>query len=143
MLALVWGAVRPRRAQVLTVLILTALAAAVAAAGPWFATAGSTRAAAADVEAAPAGDRSLSIRKIIQTGGDPVAALDQFMANARGLLPLPATDPVGGLVQPLTATHGGLTPSMAVAYREHLCDHLRLDGPCPAAPGEVAISVNT
>ncbi|MFI5892521.1 FtsX-like permease family protein [Actinoplanes sp. NPDC051513] len=143
MLALVWGAVRTRRAQVLTVLILTALAAAVAAAGPWFAIAGGARAAAADVDAAAAADRSLSIRKIIETGGDPAGTVDQFAANARGLLPLPATDPVSGLVLPLITVHGGQTPSMAIAYREDMCDHLRLDGPCPAAPGEAAISVNT
>ncbi|WP_433366542.1 FtsX-like permease family protein [Actinoplanes sp. CA-142083] len=142
MLALVWGAVRTRRAQVLTVLVLTALATAVAAAGPWFAIAGATRAASADVDAAAAGDRTLSIRKIVETGGDPAGTLDQFAANARGELPLPATDPVGGMVLPLIITHGGQTPSMAIAYREDACDHLRLDGPCPAARGEAAISVN-
>jgi putative ABC transport system permease protein len=36
MFALVFGAVRTRAAQVLTILVLTALAAAVAAAGPWY-----------------------------------------------------------------------------------------------------------
>ena len=45
MLALVLGAVRARTAQALTVLILTALIAAVAAAGPWYAIAASSRVA--------------------------------------------------------------------------------------------------
>ncbi|WP_034215951.1 FtsX-like permease family protein [Actinoplanes subtropicus] len=143
MLALVWGAIRSRRAQALTVLLLTALATAVAAAGPWFAAAGSSRAAAGDVASAPAGERTLSIRKIAQTAGDPSGALDQFVANVRGLIPLPAGDPVAGLVQPLIILRGELTPSMEVAYREDVCAHLRLDGTCPVRPGEVAISVNT
>ncbi|MET8148767.1 ABC transporter permease [Actinoplanes sp. NPDC049668] len=140
MLALVWGAVRARRAQVLTVLFLTALASAVASAGPWFAAAGSVRAAAADVASAPAAERTLSVRRITETGGDPGGTLDRFAADVRGMIPLPASDPVGGLVVPLYVTDDA---SMAVAYRQGMCDHLRLDGACPAAPFEAAISVNT
>jgi hypothetical protein len=141
MLALVWGAVRTRTAQVLTVLILTALAAAVAAAAPWYAIAASTRAAAADVAAAPAAARALSVRKISDTGGDPRGTLDHFVSAARDLLALPTSEPVGGLVLPLTARLGGSTPGMAVAYRDGVCDHLLLDGPCPSAPGQVAVSL--
>ena len=142
MLALIWGAVRTRRAQVLTVLILTALAAAVAAAGPWFAAAGATKAAVADVAGAPAGQRTLSIRKISDTSGDPGGTVSQFGATVRGLLDVPVTDPVSGLVLPLTANRGGDTPAISIAYREDLCAHLALDGPCPAKPYETAVSEN-
>ncbi|MGX6607131.1 FtsX-like permease family protein [Micromonosporaceae bacterium Da 78-11] len=142
MFALILGAVRTRTAQVLTVLVLTALAAAVAAAGPWFAVAGATRAAAADVAAAPAAQRTLSIRQISFTDGDPQHTLDQFVATIRGLLPLPASAPVTGVVLPLTVTRGGETPAVSIAYRDGFCSHVRLDGVCPAAGSEAAISLN-
>ena len=80
MLALILGAVRTRTAQAVTVLVLTALAAAVAFAGPWYGIAASARAAAADVAAAPAAQRILSIRQIVTIDGDPRAALDTFAA---------------------------------------------------------------
>ncbi|MBM2621627.1 ABC transporter permease [Actinoplanes sp. LDG1-06] len=140
MFALIWGAVRTRTTQVLTVLVLTALAAAVAAAGPWFAYASINRAAAADVAAAPNEQRTVSVQQISTIEGDPQAALDQLESTVRGQLPLPSADPITGLALPLGVRAGGATPSMSVAYREGFCDHLRLDGPCPSQPGEAAIS---
>ncbi|WP_127504253.1 FtsX-like permease family protein [Actinoplanes solisilvae] len=140
MFALVWGAVRTRTAQVLTVLVLTTLAAAVAAAAPWFAYASINRAAASDVAAAPSEQRTLSVRQIADTDGDPQAAIDQHESTVHAVLPLPAAEPVNGLALPLTAPSGGEAPTMSIAYREGFCDHVRLDGPCPAAPREAAIS---
>jgi putative ABC transport system permease protein len=140
MFALVVGAVRTRTAQVVTVLVLTALAAGVAAAGPWFAYAGVTRAAAADVAAAPAGQRTLSVRQIADTGGDPRGALDQFGRTVRGQLPLPVSPAVTGAVVALTVNRGAETPAMSVAYRDDFCGHVLLDGPCPKGPRDVAIS---
>jgi FtsX-like permease family protein len=138
--ALIFGAVRTRTAQVLTVLVLTALAAAVAAAGPWYAVAGATGAAAADVTAAPAGQRTLSVRQISNTGGDARHTIDQFGATIRSLLPLPASQPVFGIVLPLTVSVGGDTPATSIAYRDDFCAHVRLDGPCPRSPYEASIS---
>ncbi|NMO51184.1 ABC transporter permease [Actinoplanes sp. TBRC 11911] len=140
MFALIWGAVRTRRAQVLTVLILTALAAAVAAAGPWYAVASSNRAAAADVAAAPAEQRTISVRQIADTQGQPRTVLQQFAAKAQGLLPLPATAPVGGMVMPMTVANGNSTSQIGVAYRDDFCAHVRLDGDCPSRSNEIAIS---
>ncbi|GIF17814.1 hypothetical protein BJ973_009222 [Actinoplanes tereljensis] len=142
MFTVIWGAVRTRTAQVLTVLILTALAASVAAAAPWFALVATDRSAAADVAAAPAEQRTLSIRQRAETNGDPGTSLRQFASTVRDQLPLPAADPVTGLVQPLNATHGTGIPAIQVAYRDDFCAHLRLEGPCPAAPYEAAISRN-
>jgi putative ABC transport system permease protein len=139
MFGLIWGAVRTRTAQVLTVLVLTALAAGVAAAAPWFAYASINQAAASDVAAAPSEQRTVSVRQIADTDGDPRAAIDQHESTVHAVLPLPAADPVTGLALPLTVSSGGGTPTMSIAYREAFCDHVRLDGPCPAAPGEVAI----
>jgi putative ABC transport system permease protein len=140
MFALIVGAVRTRTAQVLTVLILTALAAAVAAAGPWFAYASATSAAAADVAGAPAEQRTVSVRQITETDGDPQGAIDEFGRQVKSMLPLPAADPVNGVLLPLSVTHGSDTDTMPVAYRDQFCAHVRLDGPCPAKPLDVAIS---
>ena len=140
MFALIVGAVRTRTAQVLTVLILTALATAVAAAGPWFAYASMTSGAAADVAAAPAEQRTVSVRQITQTEGNPQGAIDEFGGRVRSLLPLPAADPINGFVVPLGISRGSDNDIMSVAYRDQFCAHVRLDGPCPSKPLEVAIS---
>jgi putative ABC transport system permease protein len=140
MLALVLGAVRTRTAQVLTVLILTAIAAAAAAAGPWYGLAAASRAAAADVEAAPAGQRVLSIRQLVTTDGDPQGSLTAFARTVSGILPIPAGDPVLGMSQDMTVTRGAASKDVSIDYREEFCTHVRLDGKCPATAGEVAIS---
>ncbi|MBL7254278.1 FtsX-like permease family protein [Paractinoplanes lichenicola] len=140
MFALIWGAVRTRTAQVLTVLVLTALAAAVAAAGPWFAHASINAAAAADVAAAPADQRTVSVRQIVKSNGAPQTAIDEVRASMQTQLPLPAADPVIGLQLPLVVDVSGTFPAMGIAYRDDACAHLTLDGACPRARGEVAVS---
>ncbi|MEV6846124.1 FtsX-like permease family protein [Actinoplanes sp. NPDC051411] len=131
---------RTRTAQVLTVLILTALAAAVSAAGPWFAFASQTSAAAADVAAAPADQRSVSIRQITHINGDPRATVGQFAGQVRDMLPLPAASAENGLVVAMSVNRGSQNDAMPVAFRDHFCDHVQLAGPCPAKPLEVSIS---
>ena len=142
MLALVLGAVRARTAQALTVLILTALAAAVAVAGPWYGLAAASRAAAADVTHAPPGQRIVSVRQITGTAGDPQRALDAFTGEARRLLPVPGLAPVRGMTIAQVALDAERTPDMSLSYREDFCSHVRLTGDCPAKPGQVAISQN-
>jgi putative ABC transport system permease protein len=140
MVALVLGAVRARTAQALTVLILTALIAAVAAAGPWYAIAASSRAADGDVAAAPAAQQTLSVRQTATTGGAPQTALDAFRGTVRRLLPVPDLRPVLGMTVALTTAGGDGRATMSVSYRDGFCSHVRLSGPCPAAPGQAAIS---
>ena len=140
MVALVLGAIRARTAQALTVLILTALIAAVAAAGPWYAMAASSRAADGDVAAAPAGQRTLSVRQTAETGGDPQTALDAFRGTVARLLPIPGLRPVLGMTVALTTRSGEGTPTMSISYRDEFCAHVRLTGPCPAAAGEASVS---
>jgi len=140
MLALVLGAVRARGAQALTVLVLTALAAAVAAAGPWYGLAAASRAAASDVAHAPAAQRLVSVRQITGTAGDPEQALDAFTDVVRGLLPVPDRDPVRGMTVAQSAVGEDGAPDMQLSYREGFCSHARLTGECPARAGEVAIS---
>ncbi|GAA4590408.1 hypothetical protein BJY16_009225 [Actinoplanes octamycinicus] len=140
MLALVLGAVRTRTAQVLTILALTVVATAVAAAGPWYAAAATARAAEADLAAAPAAQRMLSLRQGAITDGDAAGALEDFQASVRPKLPFALEEPVFGLVKPLNVGSAPASPVLAAAYREQFCDRATLDGPCPRRPGEAAIS---
>jgi putative ABC transport system permease protein len=140
MLALILGAVRTRTAQALTVLILTALAAAAAAAGPWYGLAAGSRAAAADVASAPAGERTLSVRKLFNTNGDPRTALKLFADSVRGVLPIADGTPALGITAAMSTRRGLSDPPINVSYRDGFCQHVHLDGACPAAPADVAIS---
>ncbi|WP_306213920.1 FtsX-like permease family protein [Actinoplanes sp. RD1] len=143
MLALVLQAVRARAAQALTVLILTALAAAVAVAGPWYAIAGASAAAVSDVEHAPADQRVVSVR---QTGAidDPADSLAAFADAAERVLALPAGGPapVRGVAADETVLTGGANEAVALAYRDDFCGHATLTGTCPERAGDVAVSAD-
>jgi hypothetical protein len=140
MLTLIIGAVRARTAQVLVMFVLTALAAAVAFAGPWFALASMSSAAAADVAAAPAEQRTVSIRQTTRIDGDPQATVDRFAARVGELVTLPSDGPVSGLSLSLNVKRGSIDGSVPVAYRDQFCAHVRLTGSCPAKANEIAIS---
>lgn len=142
MFALVLGALRVRTAQTLTLLLLVAIAAAAAAAGPWYGLAAASRSAAADIAAAPAAQRVLSIRGIVPLDGDPDGALAAFSRTVQAILPLRPGDPVLGMSKEMTVARGGGTAALGVASRDDFCVHVRLTGRCPAAAGEVAVSRN-
>ncbi|MET7402646.1 ABC transporter permease, partial [Dactylosporangium sp. NPDC005572] len=155
MLRLVFGALLRRRAQGLAVLVLTVLLCAVAAAGPLYTAAAGSRVAAADLAEAPPAQRLLSVHRAAPTGDDPAAALTAFRREVEALLTAAATtdgattaDPGGttaavlGMTQALTSDTGGFGRKVPVAYRDGACPHLRLDGDCPARPGEAALSTH-
>ncbi|BBH63832.1 hypothetical protein ACTI_05170 [Actinoplanes sp. OR16] len=140
MFMLVLGAVRARTAQVLTILLLAALATAVAVAGPWYAFAAAGRAAAADLGAARAVEKMVSVRAGADTQGLAEEAFTRFAGDVRSRLPAEFGEPVVGVTVPLSVREGAATTAMATAYREGFCANVRLDGPCPARKGEAAIS---
>ncbi|MFC4064650.1 FtsX-like permease family protein, partial [Actinoplanes subglobosus] len=140
MFALVFGAVRTRAAQVLTILVLTVLAAAVAAAGPWYGFAAVGKAADAYLEAAPANQRTVTVTNRIDTRGDPAGSLTRFAARVRAGLPKGSGDGVGGLSASINVPTGPASTTIDLAYRDEFCERVRLDGACPAAAGEVAVS---
>ena len=140
MLGLILGAVRARTAQAAGLLVLAVLAAVVAAAAPWYGSAAAARAAAADIATAPAGLRTLSVRQMVTLDGDPAGARDTFAGAVRGLLRVGDGRPVFGMTQAMTVPRAATSESMAVAYRDDFCAHVRLDGDCPAAPGETALA---
>ncbi|MEV4507469.1 FtsX-like permease family protein [Dactylosporangium sp. NPDC049525] len=140
MLLLVLDALRRRVAQGLAVAVLTALLCAVAAAGPQFAAAAVARAAAADVAAAPPAQRILTVHRGIPTGRDPAAALAGFRVSVEQLLPARDGPPILGLTRPLTSITGGFQRVAPVAYRDGVCEHLRITGACPTAAAEALLS---
>ncbi|WP_433205894.1 FtsX-like permease family protein [Dactylosporangium sp. CS-047395] len=140
MLRLVIGALRRRGAQSLAVFALAALFVAVAAAGPLFDAAAAERTSAADLARTTPVDRLLSVRRPVSTGSDPAGALGGFRAAARDVLPPPEGPVTLGLTQTLVAPVGGIGKLVPIAYRDQACDHLRIDGACPAAPGEAVVS---
>ncbi|MFC7527622.1 FtsX-like permease family protein [Actinoplanes sp. GCM10030250] len=140
MLALVLGAVRTRAAQVLTILVLTALAAAVAAAGPWYGFAAVGEAATTYLDSAPPSQRTVSVVSRVDLAGDPEGELTRFTNQVVDGLPDGLDDGFSGMVRPISVRTGVASTSMGMAYREDFCTHVRLTGSCPAARGEVAIS---
>jgi putative ABC transport system permease protein len=143
MFMLVIGAVRARTAQALTILLLAALAAAVAVAGPWYAYAAAGRAAEADLGAARASERVISVRTGADTLGLPEEAVERFTSDVRSKLPPEFGDPVVGITVPLSVRQGSTTTAMAVAHRDGFCANVRLEGACPQRKGEVALSHDT
>ncbi|MEV6304090.1 FtsX-like permease family protein [Actinoplanes sp. NPDC051861] len=143
MFALVFGAVRTRAAQVLTILLLTALAAAVAAAGPWYAFAAVGDAASAYLEVAPGTQRRVSVESRIDIKGDPDSELERFTDRVVSGLPAGLGDGFTGMAKPVSVRTGPASTNMPVAYRDGFCEHARLTGSCPSARGEIAISHET
>src|SRR4051812_31347738 len=103
MWALVLSAVRARTAAVVTVFVLSTLVAAAAAAGPWWQVASAKRVAAADVAAAPATGRLVSVRRIGATSGHPEQALTEFRAAVEQALSIRDSTVTLGMVQTLSA----------------------------------------
>jgi hypothetical protein len=137
-----WTAVRWRTGQAWTVLVLTALAAAVAAAVPWYLLPTASDAAAARVAAAPPENQVVQVHHIAPLAGDPRTALDGWRDRLAGLLPLPGAEPWLGLVQDQTyrdPLRNQTATILPVAYRDGFCDHARITGSCPAATGEIVL----
>ncbi|GAA4928785.1 ABC transporter permease [Actinoplanes utahensis] len=140
MFALVIGAVRARAAQVLTILVLTLLASAVAVAAPWYGFAAVGTSAQAYLDVATAGQRTISVANRVDLQDDPAARLRRFTSEVREELPAGIGDGVTGMMWPLRVQTGAAFTTLPVAYRDDFCAHVRLDGACPAARGEIALS---
>jgi putative ABC transport system permease protein len=139
MFALLISALRERAAQAATVLVLTTLAVAAAVAGPWYLETAAQKAAAVDVAAAPPTQHIVSVRKIDSTSGNPQRALETFATAVRRDLTLPEQRPVLGMNSGVTID--GV--DYVFAYRDEICEHVRLTGDCPSAPDQVIVSAKT
>ncbi|WP_426510509.1 FtsX-like permease family protein [Dactylosporangium sp. McL0621] len=155
MLALVLAALRARRVQALTLVLLSTLAGAAAAAAPWYVLASTERIATRHVDNAPIQERSLETIGEGPVEGGSVEA--QIAAQAE------LTQRIVGLSGFVTYTEAFLdgTPSTGssqgtkgggtdarntdspLAVRTDVCSHATFEGRCPSAADEVAVSYRT
>ncbi|MEV6931999.1 FtsX-like permease family protein [Dactylosporangium sp. NPDC051485] len=162
MLALVLAALRARRAQALTLLLLSTLAAAATAAAPWYVLASTERIATRHMESAPIRERSLeTIGEGPVEGGSIEAQLAAAAEQTRRIVGLTgftsytgaylagevsaATAQPGGNGQPggggqPGAAGGSRSTNSPVTLRTDACSHASIEGACPAAAGEVMLS---
>ncbi|WIM98873.1 ABC transporter permease [Actinoplanes oblitus] len=141
MFTILWAAVRSRAAQTFTLLVLTALPAAAAAAAPWYALSTAGRDAAATTATVPAAERTVIVHWDSDTGVDPEAALDAFGDKVAQTLPMPGADGALGLSRAMTVVDpGGAADHINVDYLAGFCDRVRLTGDCPARAGDAAIT---
>jgi putative ABC transport system permease protein len=143
-IGLILAALRHRRAQALTVLVLTMFAVAAAVASPWYVAGAADKAAAVDLANASQREHLVLVTRSVTTR-DPGTAVDP-LAQARSTIPDTLAIPgaihvVGGSqgANVLSAGGGGGT-TMPIAFRDGMCEHLKIDGRCPQQPGEALLS---
>ena len=142
MLAVALGALRARRTQALTLLVIAVLVTAGAVAAPLFVVAAGARVAVRDVAAAKPDDRLVKVHRQVDVDGG-LRDVSGYFTEVREALSLPATGRVDGatVAGQLTTATGDSASSLAI--RDGLCQRVRLTGACPAGPGEAALSTRT
>ena len=150
MFGVVRGALRARRAQAATVLVLTGLAVAVAAAAPWYVRAAERSVAVADVDGARSSELvvrvagrvegSIAAGGNVRPGADVVADVEEQagdLVDVPGAASTVSLREVGAIASELARIN------LRVAYRDEMCEHLEIEGNCPRASGEVLLSRRT
>jgi hypothetical protein len=99
-------AARERISQTLSVFLLTVLAVAAAAAGPWLVSAAGSAAASADIAEAPPAQRVLTVREAAPRGADLRAELSRFRERINTSLPLSGVSPLLGATQTAVVSLG-------------------------------------
>lgn len=139
---LVWEAVRGRRAQALTVLVLTGLAVGIATAAPWYVFASGEHLTEQYLADATPAQRILHLTGVRGT------------ADAAGHREVPAAEIVKVGEQAIGTDHDPAVISLSyqgsaffessakgwMLYRDGMCEHVVVEGACPARPGETMIS---
>ncbi|GAA3215757.1 hypothetical protein [Dactylosporangium siamense] len=141
MLAIIWGAIRTRRASAVVMAILVAITGAGLGAAGWIATRDAAAASQARIGGEPPARRTLSVRGSVALGADPAQAMTRFRATTESTAGLPAERAVAGVrLQGVLEPPGGAGRTEAeLRYRDDACANLELTGACPAGPGEVAL----
>ncbi|WP_213454224.1 FtsX-like permease family protein [Rhizomonospora bruguierae] len=140
MIRLVLSALSLRRAQALTVLLLTTLAVAAAAAAPWYLTASARAVARADVASAPVAQRMLILSGVQAVSPGAGGVGQPFARRADDLLELRAESRVMDVRMSTDIRRPGGSQGGYLVARDDVCAHLVLTGDCPDEPGEVAVS---
>ena len=142
MIQLILAALRHRRAQALTTLVLTTFAVAAAVASPWYVAGAADEAAAIDLANASQRERLIAVTRSV-TVRDPGSALDPIAAARGGVveaIDLPGAVAVAGAAENVTIKVGTGTTNLPVAYRDDMCAHLKITGSCPTKVDEVVLS---
>ncbi|NUO61073.1 MAG: FtsX-like permease family protein [Hamadaea sp.] len=142
MIRLLWDAVWGRRAQALTVGVLTALAVGTAAAAPWYVFASAEQLAARIVAGASTEQRMLHVSASARTadlpnGRVPVDKVMKVVEKATGK---DHTPPITGLRLTGPILRPGAGAKGALVARAGGCEHAVVEGACPAAAGQILIS---
>lgn len=143
MLGLIFRALASRRAATWTLLVLTLLAAGAAAAAPQYVVTSMAELAQARAEAAPINQRLLTTQTRIPGNVLTADRVERFAETVTEALPLPGLTRIGGLQIPGTASGPLGSTGSGLFYRDGVCDHLIIDGACPARPGEALVGRST
>lgn len=141
MIRLLWDAMWGRRAQALTVMVLTALAVGTAAAAPWYVFASAEQLVARSVAAAPPEQRVMLLSGTTTSGEKQLRVPpDKVLAVAEQAVGEHHEPAVTGLrlIGPLLLP--GVGPKGALVARDGACEHAVIEGACPKAAGEVLLS---
>src|ERR1700754_4986644 len=125
------GALRSRRAQAATVLVLTGLAVAVAAAAPWYVPAAERSVAVADVEGATPSELVVRVGGRVEgstapgghalTGSDVVADIKK---QAGDVVDVPGAGTTVSMRETGALTSALSRVNLRLSFREDMCDHL-------------------
>ncbi len=140
MIALMFGALRSRGAQTVTVMVLAVLAVAAAVAAPWYVLAADNAALLNEVRSAPAQQRVFNASRNLTADADIQRGLADFAASVRDTLNVPGAVGYLGLYQMGRYQVPFVDVPTPLAYRDQVCAHVTLTGACPQAVGEGMVS---
>jgi FtsX-like permease family protein len=146
MIALLWSMIVARRAQAVTVFLLSAVAVAAAVAGPVALRTVDRAIGRQEVAAATNTERSISVTAFVNPSDSQ--ATGQFDTLAK-LVTLPGFDPVrSGELEAFGPVRPGeiveLAPTSRIVFRERFCEHvILLSGRCFAGSLEVVLGEDT
>jgi putative ABC transport system permease protein len=137
-------ALRSRRTQTSTLVLLAALVTAAAVAAPFFVYASTERLTARDLAAAPADQRNVEVTRPVPVDTTGTGGLTEALSQVAGVLRLPGFDGVSS-ASVEGSLDGSGDPSLTVlSSRDQVCAHVLLvSGACPSGTGTVMISTAT
>ncbi|GIF48752.1 FtsX-like permease family protein [Asanoa ferruginea] len=144
------GALRSRRAQAATVLVLTGLAVAVAAAAPWYVRAAERSVAVADVGGAQSSELVVRVAGRVEGATAPggtvhsgAEVVDDVRQQAGGVVKVPGAETTVSMRESGAITSDLARVNLRLVYRDEMCDHLEVEGACPRAARELLLSRRT
>lgn len=140
MLRLLWASLLSRRGEGLALILLTVLAIGSATAAPLYMEAAGRQAVAAELDAATAAARSFTVDTSV-AGGAIGGMTQSLRRQLREDVPYPGlTEITGGWMGGAAVTPGNPTYDARLVSRSGFCQHLTIEGTCPAAQGDVLVS---